>query len=170
MAKLSKKDKIEIYNRRQQGESILDLAIKFNICESGVEYLVNLIDHHGLQILEKTKNNYYPKEMKERIINEVLIKHNSIQSVSLRYGLPSKSILSNWIKQYKANGGIIVEKRRGRLKSMKKPTKPYDQMTLEEKVQFLEKKAYYLEAENAYLKKLDALIQQRNKKSAQKKK
>ena len=46
---------------------------------------------------------------------------------------------------------------------MTKPqeTKPYDEMTVEEKIAYLEKKTEYLEAENEYLKKVSAVVQER---------
>ncbi len=53
---------------------------------------------------------------------------------------------------------------------MKKPIKPYNEMSDAEKVKFLEDKMEYLEIENEYLKKLDALIREKEAKKIPKKK
>ena len=170
MSKLSKQDKIEIYNRRQQGESISQLASRFRVNRSAIQYLVRLISFHGLKILERKGNNHYSKELKIQIINEVLVNNKSLKSVSIEYGLSSNGMLTNWIRQYRENGYTIVEKTRVRKSTMKKTTKPYNEMTDVEKVAYLEYKNLYLEAENEYLKKLDALIQKKNRQKQLKKK
>lgn len=170
MSKLSKEDKIEIHNQRQQGKSITNLACQFNINVSNIKYLLKLIDVHGLSILDKQGNRKYSTEIKQIIINKVLIEKRSTKSVAIEYALPSAGMLTNWIKKYKENGYTIVEKPKGRKSTMKQPTKAYKDMTDAEKIAYLENKNNYLEAENDYLKKLDALIQKKNKKSQQKKK
>lgn len=170
MSKLSKQDKIEIYNRRQQGESISQLSMRFGVNQSTINYLIRLISFHGLSILDKDGNRYYSKETKTQILNEVLIQGQSVYSVSIKYGLLSDGMLTNWIRQYRENGYTIVEKTRGRKSTMKKTTKPYNEMTDAEKVAYLEYKNLYLEAENEYLKKLDALIQKKNRQKQLKKK
>ena len=55
MSKLTKKDKIEIYERRKNGETISSLAKAFNICESNIKYLIALIKKHRYDILRDNK-------------------------------------------------------------------------------------------------------------------
>lgn len=161
MSKLSKEDKIEIYKRRVQGEKISRLSLTFGVNQSTIKYLVRLISFHGLQILDRDGNRHYSKELKTQIINEVILQGKSIHTVAIEYALPSRGMLKNWIRQYRENGYVIVEKPRGRKSTMKQATKPYKAMTYAEKIAYLENKNHYLEAELEYLKKLDALIQKK---------
>lgn len=170
MSKLTREEKIEIYNERKQGTTVIQLSIKYKVRKEVIEYLIRLIDMHGFDILRKDRNRYYSPTLKQEIINRVFIDHQSINSTALEYGLSSKGILQNWIKSYKENNYAIVEKEKGRPSTMKKENsiKKYEDMTPEEKIKYLENKNLDLEVENAYLKKLRAVIQ--NKKSQQKKK
>lgn len=73
---------------------------------------------------------------------------------------------------YKENGYVIVEKKKGRVSTMKKhekQNKKYEDMTLEEKIKYLENKNLYLEAENEYLKKLRAVVQAKKNQQPKKK-
>jgi len=93
-------------------------------------------------------------------------------STAIEYGLSSDGILFNWIKSYKENGYVIVERKKGRPPTMPKKNivnKDYKDMTPEEKIKYLEDKNLYLEAENEYLKKLRAVIQARKNQQSKKK-
>ena len=56
VSKLTKEDKIEIYERRKKGETISSLAKAFNIHESNIRYLTSLLEKHGYDILRENKN------------------------------------------------------------------------------------------------------------------
>lgn len=172
LAKLTREQKLMIHAKRKAGYTVSQLSLEYGIAESCIEYLCRLLDRHGPNILRQDKNRYYSPELKQQIINKVLIDHQSVLSVAIEYGLSSKSMLSNWIRSYKANGYVIIEKKRGRPSSMKKHpkiTKAYEDMTLEEKVKYLEEKNLYLETEIAYTKKLRAVVQQRKEREQKKK-
>lgn len=173
LSKLTRQQKLDIYAKRQAGHTISQLALEYGINKSGIEYLCRLIDKHSPDILRQDKNRYYSSSLKLQIINRVLIDHQSIRSTAIEFGLPDPGLLRSWIRSYKANGYVIIEKKRGRPTTMKqhpKPSiKPYDDMTPEEKVKYLEEKNLYLEAENAYLKKLRAVVQARKEREQKKK-
>lgn len=89
MSKLTREQKIEIYNRRKSGETVSSLTQKFNIKMEAVNYLVSLINLHGFDILRTDKNKHYSILMKQEIMDKVLIDNQSIRSVALEYGLLS---------------------------------------------------------------------------------
>lgn len=111
MSKLTNDQRLEIYYKRKQGVTISDLSKLYNVNRHEIKYLIRLLDKHGEKILRQDKNNYYSPDLKLEIINKVLIKHFSVTETAIEYGLPSKSILFQWIKSYKENGYTIVEKR-----------------------------------------------------------
>ncbi|QQT04418.1 IS3 family transposase [Streptococcus dysgalactiae] len=153
--KLSYEDKIEIYRLRQSGWTWPKISQTFNMSKYNLQYMVRLIDIHGLESVCKRKNRYYSPELKQEIINEVLMKGRSQLEVSLDYGLPNKGMLPNWIAQYKKNGYTILEKSRGRpVKMGRKPKRKLEEMTELERLQYDNE---YLRAENAVLKKLREL-------------
>lgn len=124
-------------------------------------YLIKLIDTHGESVLRNGKNNYYSPELKQEIINKVLINHQSIISTAIEYGLISSGMLVNWINSYKENGSNIVEKSKGRSSTMRKEMKPIDLNDKDAIIKQKDKEIEYLKAEVEYLKKLRAVVQAR---------
>ena len=169
MSKLTRKDKIEIYERRKKGETISSLTKAFDLHGSNIRYLIALIKKHGYDILRKNKNRTYSKDFKLQIINRILINHESINSVAIDIGLVSPGILHNWLSKFKENGYNVVEKKKGRKpKSMTKLKKNDKTLSEKEKIKQLEDEILYLKAENEYLKKLRALVQERELKEKKK--
>lgn len=161
VSKLTREDKIKIYERRKNGETIPSLAKAFNVQESNIKYLIALIKKHGYNILREDKNRVYSKDFKLQTINRILINHESINSVAIDIGLTSSGILDNWLSKFKENGYNVVEKKKGRKpKSMTKLKKNDKTLSEKEKIKQLEEENLYLKAENEYLKKLKALVQE----------
>ena len=169
MSKLTREDKIEIYERRKKGETISSLAKSFNVHKSNIEYLIALIKKHGCNILRNDKNRLYSKEFKLQTINRILINHESFNSVALDIGLASAGILHNWLLKFKENGYNLIENKKGRKpKSMTKPKKINKALSEKDRIKQLEDEIIYLKAENEYLKKLRALVQERELKEKKK--
>jgi len=154
--KLSYEDKVQIYELRKQGYSLEKLSNKFGINNSNLRYMIKLIDR------------YYSPELKQEMINKVLHEGWTKDRVSLEYGLPSRTILLNWLEKYKKNAYTIVEKTRGRVPKMgRKPKKKPEELT---ELERLQAENEYLRAENAILKKLRELRLKEEKETEEKRK
>lgn len=132
MAKLTRKQKIEIYTKRKNGVLMTILSKEYNIRCDNINYLIRLIDKHGFNILRKNKNNYYSPKLKVEIINKVLVDGQSIKSTAIEYGLSSDGMLVNWINSYKKWICYSREKERKTPPTMNKQNKTnknYEDMT-----------------------------------------
>jgi transposase-like protein len=101
MSKLTREQKIEIYAKRKCGETVISLSRQYHVELENIKYLIRLIDLPGFSVLNTGKSNYYSRDLKLQMITKVLVNSQSIQSTDIEFGLPSKSILSQWITKYK---------------------------------------------------------------------
>ena len=170
MKKISNEIKIEIYNKRKNGIPMSKVTKEYNIDRRTIQYFVRLIDKHGINILNDSKNRYYPKEFKKEAIERIIKKQESIWSVSIDIGLKHRGTLCKWIKNYKENGYNIVERKRRRWSTMNSKKDPINKNeTKDEELIRLREEVEYLKAELEYSKKLEAVVQARKNQQQKKK-
>ena len=133
MSKLSYEQRISIYNERKQGTSISTLSKKYNVRKNVIQYMVCLINKHGIDVLRKDKNMLYPKYKKEEIINRILIGGETVWAVAIDEGIQNDGTLRNWIKKYQEMDYNIVERKRGQ-PTMLKVTNKKENETDKEKI------------------------------------
>ena len=83
MAKLSKQDKIEIYHLWHDYQiGSTELSQCYRVDRSNIDYLLALINRHGLAILDQPFTTY-TSNFKERALKRIIVDHESVDRVSL---------------------------------------------------------------------------------------
>ncbi|MBQ2086041.1 MAG: transposase, partial [Oscillospiraceae bacterium] len=93
MAKITNKERLEMWEKWKEGEGTVRLSQEYGIDESKIRYLVRLIERHGPDIMRQGKNRKYSKELKEEMICKVLQENQSVKSTAIEYGLSSDELL-----------------------------------------------------------------------------
>ncbi|AAV61065.1 IS861, transposase (orf1), IS3 family, truncated [Streptococcus thermophilus LMG 18311] len=75
--KLTYEDKVQIYELRKQGQTFNQLSKRFGVDASGLKYMTRLIERYGIEIIKKGKNCYYSPELKQEMIDKVLLEGRS---------------------------------------------------------------------------------------------
>lgn len=114
MAKLSKQDKIDIYNNwKYYGKSFSLLGREYGIAKSTINYLIHLIDRYGIKVLDQGYTQY-SVSFKEQAIKRALSKKLPLRQISLDLALPGQGMLSTWIRKYKEDGYNVINHKKGR--------------------------------------------------------
>lgn len=114
MTKLSKQDKTDIYNKwKYYGKSSYQLGEEYGVNSANLRYLFELIDLHGLEILNRPHTSY-STEFKEKAIQRVLTGDEAIYRISLDLALPSQGMLHNWLRKYIKDGYNVINHKKGR--------------------------------------------------------
>lgn len=166
MSKLSKQDKIDIYNDwKYYHKSLCKLAKQYGVVAENLPYLLRLIDRYGIQILDRPYTNY-SVEFKEKTIKRALFSQEAKDQISLDLALPSRGMIHNWIRKYKEDGYNVINHKKGKPTHGRQRQANSRTSKTNKGAQTKELKAYCRERIH---KKLDALVSQRVKKQKRKK-
>ncbi|WP_423788783.1 hypothetical protein [Lactobacillus apis] len=114
MAKLSKQDKIEIYHLWHDYQiGSTELSQRYRVGRSNIDYLLALIDRHGLAILDQPFTAY-TSNFKVQALRRIIVEHEPARRVSIDLGLKSGGMLYNWLREYRKNGYNVVNHKKGR--------------------------------------------------------
>ena len=92
-------------------------------------YLVDLIQKHGEDILDRPQQKY-TADFKLAAIDRVLLGGEALSQVFLDLGLTNTGILANWLRSFKENGYTVITKKKGRPpKNAQKQGQTADQRT-----------------------------------------
>ena len=130
MTKYTKEIKLAIYHEwvddHRRGTY---LSQKYGMGRGGIQYLVDLIQKHGEDILDRPQQKY-TANFKLAAIDRVLLGGEALSQVSLDLGLTNTGILANWLRSFKENGYTVITKKKGRPpKNAQKQGQTTDQRT-----------------------------------------
>ncbi len=157
MTKLSKAERLAAVKAVKAGESIADVAMRYQKSRDVIEYYFRLFEEHGEGGLQ-SKNYNLGSAQKYQILQYMHEHHLSYKEIGIQFGLSGSSTIWQWEQRYLENGiEGLEDKKKGRKPRVQKPKPP---KTREEE---LLERIEDLEIENAYLKKLNALVAEREK-------
>lgn len=114
MSKLTKQDKIDIYNYwKKYGKSSVWLGKQYGVDSRAIRYLLKLIERYGINILDRPKTTY-TVEFKEKAIRRVLFNDEVAFQVSLELALPTDSLIHNRLRKYEEDGYNVINHKKGR--------------------------------------------------------
>ena len=110
-AKYSKELKLEIIKKYIKGESASVLANEYGMTRSMSHQIIKWV-HKYKEIGESafvqlTTNKSYPKELKEKVINDYLNGVDSLEGLANKYNISSHEIVRRWVLKY--NDGIEIK-------------------------------------------------------------
>lgn len=112
--KLANKEKAWIYHEwKDQNKSPEKIAKEWRMASYRIRYMVQLADQHGIMAL-KHKWTCYSPEFKKKTVHRVLIGHESAYAVSLDLEISNQGTLVRWIKEYIADGYVVIERIKGK--------------------------------------------------------
>lgn len=69
--KLSYEDKLRIYELRKNGMTLSRISQQYGVQVSNIKY------KYGVEVVRKRKNAYYPPELKQKMIDKLLLEGQS---------------------------------------------------------------------------------------------
>ena len=122
-AKYSKELKLEIIKRYIKGESASVLANEYGMTRSMRHQIIKWVHKHkeiGESAFDQlTTNKSYPKELKEKVINDYLNGVDSLEGLANKYNISSHEIVRGWVLKYNSDIEIKDYNPKGDVYTMK---------------------------------------------------
>lgn len=106
--KYSKEIKVKVIKEYKKGtKSIAEICNELNCDRLAFLNWLHMFDSYGESIFDdKTSNNSYTKDFKEKVVKEYLDGKGSLREIQVKYKILSPDTLRKWILKY--NNGIIL--------------------------------------------------------------
>lgn len=106
--KYSKEIKVKVIKEYKKGtKSLAEICNELNCDHIAFLNWLHMFDSYGESIFDdKTSNNSYTKDFKEKVVKEYLDGKGSIREIQIKYKILSPETLRKWILKY--NNGIIL--------------------------------------------------------------
>ena len=106
--KLATDVKVEIVERYLQGEGRIRLSQIYGFYPRSLNVWVKKYQNNGIAGLTNPRENQrYTREFKEQVVHDYQSGKGSELDLALRYGIPSRSTVSSWIKHY--NSHVVLK-------------------------------------------------------------
>ena len=106
--KYSKEIKVKVIKEYKKGtKSSTEICKELNCDHRAFLNWLHMFDSYGESIFDdKTSNNSYTKDFKEKVVKEYLDGKGSLREIQIKYKILSPETLRKWILKY--NNGIIL--------------------------------------------------------------
>ena len=106
--KYSKEIKVKVIKEYKKGtKSLAEICKELNCANRAFLNWLHMFDSYGESIFDdKTSNNSYTKDFKEKVVKEYLDGKGSLREIQIKYKILSPETLRKWILKY--NNGIIL--------------------------------------------------------------
>lgn len=161
MTKYTISERLAAVRAVEEGESITDVAKRFQMSEEIISRSARLFRKYGQAGLTSRSYNW-TADQKYQVLRYMYENHLSCSEAGIQFGISGSSTVWEWERRYLEDGISGLEgKKKGRRPRIRKAKPP---LTREEE---LLAENEYLRAENAYLKKLNVLVAEREKREKQ---
>lgn len=87
-------EKVNIYHHDKNSRSLSALSKQFVMDNADLKCLIRLMNRYGIDVVKRRGKTYYYPELKQEVIDKVLVYKQSIKQATLDDALSTPSILS----------------------------------------------------------------------------
>ena len=136
-------------------ESIKGISRRLHLDAKEVVVWCALYQTYGAGVFDQPLD--YDAPMHKKIVEDYLHSGSSLTQTCVKYKIPHRSTLRNWIRHYRQGKPFAMKK--------KKVTTSETEQDVQARIEQLERDLLFARAENAYLKKVRALMRQTRRQS-----
>lgn len=142
-SKYTVQEKLDLVLEFKETQPIFNAFVRENnLVRETFSRWIRLFDRDGIDgLTERRKNNKYPLELKLRVVKDYLEGKDSLNDLTIKYGLRNKAQVSDWLIKYN-NGKLLMNDSSGKKHSIMKK-----KITFEERIKVVE---YIVKGKHTY--------------------